>query len=243
MCTVSFVPSGNRFFFTSSRDERVERPLAVFPKLYERNGRKILYPLDPKGGGSWIAVNESGHLVVLLNGAVKPHQPVANYRMSRGLVVLDLISQLSILEAFEIYDCSEIEPFTLILFEEKNLWCGRWDGKMKWLEALSSHKPQIWSSITLYSPEIISQREVWFREWISSHAHPGVLDIIRFHQKAGNGDPRNSILMNRDDQLFTNSISVVSLSPETASFRYLDLRNKETTESFLTLQKSIYLNI
>lgn len=241
MCTVSFVPSGNSYFFTSSRDEQADRPLAVFPELYELNGQKILYPKDPKGGGSWISVNESGQVVVLLNGAIRAHHSEPAYRKSRGLVVLDLVAQASVVDAFEAYDCTGIEPFTVIFFEGKNLWCGRWDGKMKWLEALNSLKPQIWSSVTLYSPDLIRERENWFHDWLSSHAHPGTLDIIRFHQKGGNGDTRNSILMNRDGQLFTNSISLVRLSPESVLFRYIDLRRGETAERTLKLQKSIYV--
>ena len=242
MCTVSFVPLGNSYFFTSSRDERAERPLAVFPELYELNGYKILYPKDPMGGGSWIAVNESGNTIVLLNGAIKAHNPEPRYRKSRGLVVLDLISQSSPADAFETYDCIGIEPFTVILFDEKNLWCGRWDGKMKWLESLSSHKPQIWSSVTLYNPDLIRKRETWFNEWVAAHPHPGTLDIIRFHQKGGNGDPENSILMNRDGRLFTNSISNIRVGPEKASFRYIDLRSGEFAERYLVLQKSVYVN-
>ena len=112
---------------------------------------------------------------------------------------------------------------------------------MKWLETLNSHKPQIWSSVTLYSADLIREREKWFDEWVASHSHPGALDIIRFHQKGGNGDPRNSILMNRDGKLFTNSISVVRLGSDSASFRYIDLRGGETTERSLRFQKSIYL--
>ena len=95
--------------------------------------------------------NESGNAVVLLNGAIKPHRPEPPYRKSRGIVVLDLVAQPSPVDAFEAYDCVGIEPFTVILFEDKNLWSGRWDGKMKWLESLNSNKPQIWSSVTLYT--------------------------------------------------------------------------------------------
>jgi len=243
MCTVSFVPSGNSCFFTSSRDEYAERPMALLPELYEVNGLKILYPKDPKGGGSWIAVNESGNIVVLLNGAIKAHQPEAFYRKSRGLIVLDLISSISILDAFEDYDCTGIEPFTVILFEDSNLWSGKWDGKMKWLESLNSHKPQIWSSVTLYSPDLIRKREAWFNDWVNGHAHPGTLDIMQFHQKGGDADPRNRILMNRDGKLFTNSISLIRLTQEKASFRYLDLRSGETSERFLELKKTISVKV
>jgi hypothetical protein len=185
-----------------------------------------------------MAVSETGLVVVLLNGAIKAHHPEPPYRKSRGLVVLDLVASSSALDAFEVYDCTGIEPFTIILFENNSLWSGKWDGKMKWLESLNDKKPQIWSSVTLYSPELIRKRESWFNEWFAGLAHPGALDIIRFHQKGGDGDPAYSILMNRDGKLFTNSISIIRLTPEKASFRYLDLRSGQTAERFLALQKT-----
>jgi hypothetical protein len=186
-----------------------------------------------------MAVSETGQLIVLLNGAIKAHHPEPPYRKSRGLVVLDLVASASALDAFEEYNCTGIEPFTIILFENNSLWYGKWDGKMKWLESLNVNKPQIWSSVTLYSPDLIRKRETWFNEWIAGHAHPGTLDIIRFHQKGGDGDPAYSILMNREGKLFTNSISVIRLSHEKASFRYLDLRSGENAERFLQLQKTV----
>jgi hypothetical protein len=241
MCTVSFIPSGNSFFFASSRDEQTERQKAILPRPYDFNGYKILYPKDPKGGGSWIAVNELGHVMVLLNGAVKAHRAEPPYRKSRGLVLLDLAASDSALDSFEEYDCTGIEPFTIILFENNELWSGKWDGKMKWLESLNSRKPQIWSSVTLYSPGIIRQREGWFNDWIARHDYPGTLDIMHFHQKGGDGDPANSILINRGGKLMTNSISIIRVSPGKASFRYLDLQNEETVECFLELKKKTFV--
>ena len=239
MCTVSFIPSGNNFFFTSSRDEQAERPKAVLPEQYVINGRQIIYPKDSKAGGSWIAVNELGNAAVLLNGAMSAHRPEPPYRKSRGLVLIDLISSISSVDCFEESDFKGIEPFTVILFEDQNLLSGKWDGRMKWLESLHSNKPQIWSSVTLYDPAAIRKRENWFNDWLIQHAYPGTLDIIRFHQKGGGGDLENGILMNRNDRLLTNSISTIRLSPKTASFRYFDLRSGETAERSLTLQKTI----
>jgi hypothetical protein len=239
MCTVTFIPSGNKYFFTSSRDELAGRPVAVFPRLYEINGHQILFPKDPQGGGSWIAVNQSGNAAVLLNGAMKTHQPEPAYRKSRGLVLLDLVANSGLADAFEKTDFNGIEPFTVILFENNNLCSGKWDGRMKWLESLNSNRPHIWSSVTLYDPDAIRKREIWFNKWLSRNVYPGTLDIMHFHQKGGDGDPFNDILMNRDHHLFTNSISSILLSPDKASFRYLDLRSGETQESFLSFQKTI----
>jgi Transport and Golgi organisation 2 len=239
MCTVTFIPAGNHFFFTSSRDEQAGRPLALFPEIYELNGCRVLFPKDPQGGGSWIAVNENGHAGVILNGAIKAHETGSSYRKSRGLVLLDLISAPSPADVFEATDFTFIEPFTVILFENKNLYSGKWDGQMKWLESLSANKPHIWSSVTLYDSVAIRKREEWFHAWLSESAYPGSLDIIHFHQKGGEGDPFNDIMMNRNYKLLTNSISSIRLSPERASFRYLDLRNGKTSETFLALHKSV----
>jgi len=239
MCTVTFIPSGNYFFFTSSRDENAGRPEADFPRLFEINGHQLLFPKDPPSGGSWIAVNESGHVAVLMNGAIRGHQPDPPYRKSRGLVLTDLMTNPSLADAFEETDFNGIEPFTVILFEDKNLYSGKWDGKMKWLESLSSNRPHIWSSVTLYDSEAIRKRELWFNKWLSQNAFPGTLDIIHFHQKGGDGDPFNDILMNRESRLFTNSISSIRISADNASFRYLDLRNGKTAESFLSFKKTI----
>jgi hypothetical protein len=239
MCTVTFIPVANNFFFTSSRDEQAGRALAVFPKLYELNGYRILFPKDSQAGGSWITLNENGCVAVLLNGAIKAHQPEPPYKKSRGLILLDLISNSSPVDAFEVTDFNGIEPFTVILFDNNSLYSGKWDGRMKWLEALNSHKPHIWSSVTLYDSTAVHKRENWFNEWLGKNSYPGTLDIIHFHQKGGDGDPFNDILMNREHQLFTNSISSIRLSQDRAAFRYLDLRSGETTETALALQKTM----
>lgn len=242
MCTVTFIPIGNSFHLTSSRDEQAGRPIALFPAFDQINGIRVLFPRDTLAGGSWIAVNENGHLAVLLNGAINAHRSEPPYLRSRGLVFLDLISKISPADAFEGTDFKGIEPFTVVLFENKNLYSCKWDGRMKWLESLSSQKPHIWSSVTLYNPAAIRKRESWFNKWLLEHLYPGTLDIINFHQKGGDGDPFNDILMNRRHQLFTNSISSIRLSPETASFRYLDLRSGETEETQLSFRNTEALN-
>ena len=241
MCTVTFIPAPGGYYFTSSRDEYSGRPSALLPAVFERNGQRILYPKDPKGGGSWIAVHESGHVAVLLNGASRKHIPQPGYRQSRGLVLLDIISSPSPADYFENMNVEGIEPFTVIIFEGENLYSGKWDGKMRWTETLNSRKAQIWSSVTLYDPAAILAREKWFYNWLKGIPFPGTLDIIHFHQHGGDGDPFNNILMKRDEQLCTNSISSIRLSSGSASFRYIDLINGETNETLLPLQKTIPL--
>ncbi len=85
----------------------------------------------------------------------------------------------------------------------------------------------------------IFKREKWFARWIANNPNPSAADIIRFHLRGGDGDPVNDLNMNRGNKLFTNSISCIRHSLESAAFRYVDLRNGITTDSFLTFHKMI----
>jgi hypothetical protein len=49
----------------------VTRPSAIAPKNYTVNGKNVIYPKDPKAGGTWYVVDENGTVLVLLNGAEK----------------------------------------------------------------------------------------------------------------------------------------------------------------------------
>jgi hypothetical protein len=239
MCTVTFIPSGNSFFFTSNRDEHADRAIAAFPEQHVVGGNRLLFPTDPQGKGSWIAVHESGNTAVLLNGASKAHIHEPPYRKSRGLILIEIISNISPIKEFEDLDFYRIEPFTIILLEDKKLYSCKWDGSSKQVESLSIYEPKIWSSVTLYDPEIIIKREKWFTSWIKENPHPSAAGIIRFHLHGGDGDPANDIHMNREGRIFTNSISCVRYSGKSAAFRYMDLRSGITADSFLTFQKMI----
>jgi hypothetical protein len=239
MCTVTFVPSRSHIFFTSSRDEHAGRPAAFLPQRHLFNGQYLLFPRDPQGGGSWIAAHENGNVAVLLNGALQPHQPKPPYRKSRGLIMLDLISVSSPVAEFEEFDFKGIEPFTVILFASRKLWSCIWDGNHKSWKALDVHKPHIWSSVTLYDPHVVKKREDWFKNWFSENPDPNVAAIVGFHKQGGEGDPDNDILMNRDNRIFTNSISALQISSHTIAFHYQDLRNGQSADCSISIQKAI----
>ena len=103
MCTVSFVSTNGKIIITSNRDEKVIRPSAIPPKNYRVNGKNIIFPKDPKAGGTWYAVNQNGSVVVLLNGADEKHVHNPPYTRSRGLVVLEIASSKNTLDGNSIF--------------------------------------------------------------------------------------------------------------------------------------------
>jgi uncharacterized protein with NRDE domain len=72
----------------------VTRPSAIALKLYCK-WQECYLPEDPKAGGTWYVVDENGTVLVLLNGAEEKHTIKLSYRKSRGLIVLDIIGNVS----------------------------------------------------------------------------------------------------------------------------------------------------
>jgi len=237
MCTVTFLPGiGSQYILTTSRDEQLSRPVARGPELKKMNDYSLLYPVDPKGGGTWIACDDAGKTVCLFNGAFKAHFPEYPYRHSRGLIVPDFF-QYPDAESFSLhYNFSNIEPFTLIIVEHHSLTEFKWDGEKTYLLDHEFSIPKIWSSVTLYTPEIIILRERWFRDWKSGIVHPDQKDILEFHLNAGDGRKETDVQMERKAlSLKTVSITSVMVSTNKAKMEYLDLRNHSNQHIELAL--------
>lgn len=97
MCTVSAEFQEDGYSLLFNRDERNDRPVALPPKRIPAHGEAsvpFLSPVDPQGGGTWLAVNEAGLLTGLLNlyreGAGANGSPSPDRVRSRGLLVRDL---------------------------------------------------------------------------------------------------------------------------------------------------------
>ena len=117
MCTVSFIPTGNKVIITSNRDEKIVRPAAFPPKkmMCTADGA-IYYPVDAQAGGTWFIANNKGDVGVLLNGAYQKHQPKPSYKQSRGSILPALFSEENTWHALKKFDFNVIENCTLVLY-------------------------------------------------------------------------------------------------------------------------------
>ena len=74
MCTVTFIPTKEKYFITSNRDEKNIRKQGYCPcRILRSIKRKLIFPKDGDAGGTWIALHENGNAAVLLNGAFEKH--------------------------------------------------------------------------------------------------------------------------------------------------------------------------
>lgn len=235
MCTVSFVFSNGKAILTHNRDEKVARPSAIEPQKYTVNNKNIYFPKDQKAGGTWYAVAENGTVLVLLNGADEKHQLKPSYRKSRGLIVLDLISSDSPIEEWNTIDLFGIEPFTIVLFQDKKLYQLRWNEIEKSTLNLDVSQSHIWSSSTLYPKEIREHRAELFQNFIVSNEVSSE-QLFQFHRYAKNDDSENGLIINRNNEMKTLSITQTIIQENKVVLSYHDLQNQEEFTNSITIQ-------
>ncbi|MBC7426861.1 MAG: NRDE family protein [Bacteroidia bacterium] len=238
MCTVSYIWHNNKVFITSNRDENVLRPTALEPKEEIINGCKLIFPKDPKSGGTWFAINQNGSVAVLLNGAFEKHVPLDNYAISRGLILLDIISNLAPVFYFDHLNLLNIEPFTLILFERNKLFELRWDGTIKFKTELESTSNYIWSSSTLYSAEIANFKANLFQDFLIQNEEITDEMIMNFHTYNHN-DSENGFVINRANKIKTFSITQALINGNSISLNHTDLLNQS---KYLMTVDTVYVN-
>ena len=221
MCTLTFVPTNDSVIITSNRDEHKSRGDSEFPVTQTQNNRTITFPKDPLAGGTWIAVDDSYRVNVLLNGAFEKHKHLPPYRLSRGIVLLNSYDFHDLKEFSKKYSLDEIEPFTLVQISNKDKYIQelRWDGMHYHLQEFDYITPRIWSSSTLYPKEIRDQRELWFSDWLENEEHTSE-SLLRFHQFGKDQPGKNTITMDRGNGLQTVSISQIHCNTAFLQFRH-----------------------
>lgn len=215
MCTVSWTHREEGYELFCNRDERDSRMPALAPQVRDANGVRYLAPLDGDFGGTWIASNEWGLTLCLLNGTIDgtSTQPVRNLR-SRGQIVLNLVEARrveQVLAAMQTADLTPFSPFTLVALEpglpaSVLEWCGCRLSIMPNGEALM---PLISSSFD--AMEVRKTRLLEFR------ANAG--DLRSFHASHNPSPSAYSVCMHRTGAS-TVSYSSVTVSQGEVLFHY-----------------------
>jgi len=162
MCTVSWLLANDGYQVFFNRDEQKGRALAYSPKYFNERGIKYLMPVDPVGGGTWIAINQAGLSICLLNYYQKstPRKDL----ISRGLLVKSLVSNTSLTKiryALSKLPLQRYAAFTLLVFpshltaQAGDVYAVRWDGDV--LTTVTAVSPMVSSSVAL--TEVTNYRE------------------------------------------------------------------------------------
>ncbi len=229
MCTVTLIPTQeNNFILTSNRDEAINRK-TLLPEFYEIEKTRMLFPKDALAGGTWIGISDKNTMICLLNGGFEIHERLVSYRMSRGVVVKELLQANDLEHAIGQYDCNGIEPFTIVAANWQSdllLFEFVWDGYQKHLRPLEK-TTHIWSSSTLYTKEMKQMRQKWFADF-QNDTMLTAETLLDFHKDAGIGDKDVDLQIDRGF-LKTISITQIVKNEEELTMRYENLQDEEVS--------------
>ncbi len=237
MCTVTVLPASAMAAHRTgldrpllrvvcNRDERRVRPAARPPSLGRIDGRRVAMPVDPVGGGSWIAVNDSGIVFTLLNAHESPTRAAAprpgqDAPSSRGLIIAAVAGGQSVthaLERAEALDVSRYLPFRLLLIDRHQMVeCWPEAGRLRHRRSFLG-SPIMRTSSALGDALVQGPRRTLFRRFFAAARDP-VAAQEAFHEHQWVGREDISVRMERDDAR-TVSRTVVCIGPGVATMTY-----------------------
>jgi hypothetical protein len=132
MCTATWLREGAGYRVLFNRDEARSRSEASPPELRRRHGVRYIAPHDGDAGGTWLAVNELGLTVGLLNLYRASVAEDGDY-VSRGELVAEMASSVAVDELerrLSSTDLARFRPFTLFGIDPSTkLRAWEWDGR------------------------------------------------------------------------------------------------------------------
>ncbi len=238
MCTVTFIPKGkDEFILTTNRDEQAERsPQNI--TITERTAQ-LVFPRDNAAGGTWVAMSDANKVVCVLNGAFEQHERNLPYRMSRGIMALQFFDFERAEHFFDDFQFDGLEAFTMVIYDNGKLYDFRWDEQKKHIRELPANDHHIWSSATLYTPAVRAKREQWFADWLEKYNIRNLEAVMDFHCNAGEGDPWNDVVMNRNGIVQTVSITNIIKTRRSLEMIYNDLLRETVKQAKIELNENL----
>jgi hypothetical protein len=121
MCTVTIIRHPGGIRLACNRDEQRSRPAALPPRIAAFGPRRAILPIDPVGGGTWVAVSDAGLAFTLMNSYMGGPPPPPGEK-SRGLIIPGLLpcgTLPDVLEVSRDFDAGEFAPFRLVVADER----------------------------------------------------------------------------------------------------------------------------
>lgn len=214
MCTVSIIPiapgadgpARGGFRLVTSRDESRARAEALPPEWRTTaDGARALWPVDARGGGTWVGVSEGGLVLALLNRnpIPAPQLPAPELLRSRGTIIpalLGLGTPSAVLRGLARLPLGRYAPFTLVTaaMPEAGPVTVRWAA---WDRSALVIAEPVGAPVCLASSglgdEIVAGRVDLFERVVARAPSPESQDA--FHRHRWRDRPAQSVLMWRPD--------------------------------------------
>ncbi len=215
--------TGYELFF--NRDERLTRRRAKLPSVQTHHSDlgnlAYISPTDADAGGTWIAANELGITVALLNHY--QFEQIATYKnwISRGVIVRNFSSMRSLKEArlkFAEMALEDYRAFRMFMIDASGENCLMvWDGHTARIE---NNVTMPKSSSSVDAKNVKASRKQLFVDMNLVDSRSAT-EYVRFHASHEPDRSQNSVCMHRQDAK-TVSLSHIKVDRERIAFSYAD---------------------
>jgi len=208
MCTMTWFTKEDGYELFFNRDERLSRSRAQLPTIEQGDDVAYISPTDADAGGTWIAVNQYGVTVCLLN----------HYQFEQIETYKKWTDMQSAEQRFKALDLSDYRAFRMFMVDrggDNRLFV--WDGHSARIERnVSTPK----SSSSVDSKDVKTKRKKLFADLnLTDSKQAG--DYINYHASHLPSRSKDSVCMHRDDAK-TVSLSHVNVSSKGVQFSYAD---------------------
>jgi len=239
MCTLTIVPTESGYLVGMNRDELRTRPQAL-PGLYEASAAETRF-ISPReaSGGTWIASNDHGNTLALLNWNLREQDSSKWAQISRGTIISQLITlkddERSI-EVLQRLSLASFAPFRLvgIFSREKAVKELRWNGRALTRQSFPWQRGHWFSSSA--SDELAAKERGLTCESAAAQWPANQAWIRRLHRTHTPHARPFSVCVHREEAV-TVSYTEVSVSVSGLTMSYLSGSpcQKEEFDSQLTL--------
>ncbi|WP_019616273.1 NRDE family protein [Psychromonas ossibalaenae] len=229
MCTLTYLLTDQGYELFFNRDEQRTRQCALPPAIDAQ--LSAVYPVDPVGQGTWLAVHNSGMSLALLNFYQAQAQSSQGPFLSRGEIILSLLKDAdNAIEVLKKMDLSAYLAFQLCIFAKdlcstKNrIRTFQWTGK-KLIEV--ENTLPITSSSVEY-PTVYKARKARYLQIVDAQK-PTTKQFLAYH-RSQETEGKLSVRMSRDDAK-TVSMSHIRVA-QSINFDYFDFIKNTNCQVF-----------
>jgi transport and Golgi organization protein 2 len=212
MCTVSFIPKSRGFYLSMNRDEKRSRPTASAPEIVRAKYCRAMYPRDVRGG-SWIAANEEGVCLALINWHRIEHAPLGK-TATRGCIITALAgarSSQEVTAALMRLTLREYRPFRLVAIVPTEHVVTEWGWNLEFLTRREHRwERQHWFSSGFNEAIAESERARLCERAFGNENGVGLESLRRLHSSHMPKRGPFSICMHRSDAVTVSYTEIVA---------------------------------
>lgn len=250
MCTLTIIPAARcpgaasqddapagGVRIACNRDEARVRPSAVEPQLRQIGVHQTYMPIDPVGGGTWIAASDAPLAAILMNVYLEPldfeNLPALNRATpptSRGTIIPRVLSGRDLGGALALareLDLPQFEPFRLVLVDHEQfvelVWAG---GRFEVGQPAALREPLFFTSSGLGDDLVSNPRRTLFEQVMTADVDRAAAQDA-FHRHVWPDRGPASVWMTRNEAR-TVSLTVIQLCPHEVQFDYYPRESDES---------------